>query len=181
MPFLNTWQKNTLSRLADTFIPALETQDGEDERLFGIRASDLNIGELTEAKLETVADAQKLKEIRLFLNLLESPLVNLLLSGEWGAFSAMKLDKRTAVLRSWGNSRFAIRRRAFQSLKRVIIFLFYATMPDAKPNPTWPVFGYHTPPEAAVEMPAHHHRDRLAERAVVQFFSCVGEFRIESL
>lgn len=153
MPFLNTRQKYTLSRLADTLIPALEAQDGEDERLFGIRASDLNIGELTEAKLEAVAEGQRLTEIRLFLNLLEMPLVNLLLAGQWGAFSAMKLDRRTAVLRTWGNSRFAARRRAFQCLKRVIIFLFYATMPDGKPNPTWPVFAYPGPPPNPLDEP----------------------------
>ncbi|GIK56623.1 MAG: FAD-binding protein [Chloroflexi bacterium] len=153
MPFLNTRQKHTLSRLADTLIPALEVQDGEDERLFGIRASDLNIGELAEAKLEAIATAHRLKEIRFFLRLLEMPLVNLLLAGQWGRFSAMNLERRTAVLRTWGNSRLAARRRAFQSLKRVIIFLFYAVMPDGKPNPTWPVFAYTNPPPGPAEQP----------------------------
>lgn len=153
MPFLNERQKYTLSRLADTLIPALEVQDGEDERLFGIRASDLDIGELAEAKLEAVADARKLREVSLFLNLLEMPLVNLLLAGQWGAFSAMQLDRRTAVLRSWGNSRLAIRRRIFQGLKRLITFLFYATMPDGRPNPTWPVFAYEGPPFTPMDTP----------------------------
>ncbi|HUM70275.1 MAG TPA: hypothetical protein PLK31_15695, partial [Chloroflexota bacterium] len=153
MPFLNTRQKHTLSRLADTLIPALEVQDGEDERLFGIRASDLNIGELAETKLEAVADARRLKEIRFFLRLLEMPFVNLLLAGQWGAFSVMNLERRTAVLRTWGNSRLAVRRRAFQSLKRIVVFLFYATMPDGKPNPTWPVFAYNNPPVGPADGP----------------------------
>ncbi len=179
MPFLNNRQKHTLSRLADTLIPALEAQDGEDERLFGIRASDLNIGELAEVKLEAIADAAKLREIRLFLNLLEIPWVNLLLTGQWGVFSAMKLDRRTAVLRSWGNSRLAVRRRAFQNLKRVLIFLFYATMPDNKPNPTWPVFAYNAPPSAPVDrlrsiQPLTITEDTVLETAVLIIGSGAG-------
>jgi choline dehydrogenase-like flavoprotein len=153
MPVLNSRQKHTLNRLADTLVPALEAHEGEDERLFCIRASDFNVGELAENKLQAIAAPEKLREIRLFLSLLEIPAVNFFTAGQWGAFSAMNLEKRTAVLRSWGNSRLAIRRRAFQSLKRVIIFLFYASLPDGKPNPTWPVFAYAGPPARPANQP----------------------------
>lgn len=153
MLFLSAGQKNTLGRVADTLVPCLEAQAGEDERLFGLRASDLNIGDLTEAKLAAVAASEKLRDIRRFLTLLENPLANFLLAGQWGRFSAMNLDERTAVLCSWGNSRFALRRRAFQSLKRVVLFLFYATMPDNNPNPTWPIFSYAELSEPAINIP----------------------------
>lgn len=153
MSFLNSHQKNTLSRVCDTLLPALEAQDGEDERLFGIRGSDLNLAELVEEKFEAVADAAKWGQIKLFLNLLENPLLNFLLSGHWGLFSRMDLEKRTAVLQSWGNSRFLSRRQAFQSIKRLTIFLFYAVMPNGKANPTWPVFNYDGPPLNPANIP----------------------------
>lgn len=155
MPFLNARQQHTLSRVCDTFIPALEPEEGEDGRLFGIRASDLNLGVLVEEKLEAISDDENLQQILLFLNLLDNALVNLLLTGHWGRFAHMDLEKRTAVLQTWGNSRFSKRRQAFQSLKRLTMFLFYALMPDGKPNPTWPVFEYPGPPTQSVNIPRH--------------------------
>jgi choline dehydrogenase-like flavoprotein len=145
MPFLNPKQKYTLSRVCDTFVCALEAEKGEDERLFGIRASDLNVGERMEAKLEAVADEQGRQLIKTFLDVLEIPVLNFLLAGRWGRFSGMKVEGRTAVLRSWGNSHIPLRRLIFQSLKRLSLFLFYAAMPDGKPNPTWPIFAYDGP------------------------------------
>lgn len=151
MPFLKPRQKHTLSRVCDTFVPALETQPGEDERLFSIRASDLNVDELVEAKFASIARDRDLRALRWFLGFLEMPLVNFLLARQWGRFSTMRLDRRTAVLQSWGNSRFAMRRRAFQSLKRITLFLFYAAAAPGKTNPTWPIFAYNHPPPHLVK------------------------------
>ena len=36
-------------------------------------------------------------------------------------------------------------RQAFQSLKRLTLFLFYTTMPNDRPNPSWEVIGYSGP------------------------------------
>src|SRR5258708_8067848 len=54
----------------------------------------------------------------------------------------MSLDDRTEVLRSWGDSEIAVARQFFQSLKRLALFLFYATMPNNEPHPAWASLHY---------------------------------------
>lgn len=145
MPFLNARQKQTLSQICDTFIPSLEAEEGENEHFFCIRASDLALADMTEEKLERIVGPEKQRLLRIFLIMVEMPLLNFLFSRQWGRFTAMDLEQRTAVLQSWGNSPWPFRRQLFQSLKRLVLFLFYALMPQGKQNPTWPVFSYVAP------------------------------------
>lgn len=153
MPFLDAKQKQTLEQICDTFIPSLEAEAGEDEHFFCIRASDLALADITEEKLAGIVGPDKQQLLRLFLTSLDLPLFNFLLSRQWGRFATMNLEQRTAVLQSWGNSRLPFRRQLFQSLKRLILFLFYALMPQGKQNPTWPVFTYTTPPPNKTAQP----------------------------
>ena len=149
MAFLSERERRTLALVCETLIPALQAQDGEDERLFGVGASALNVAEQFEIAFERVTDDSQQQPLRLFFNLIENGLFNRLTAGQPEAFSKLTLDERTALLRSWADSRFNLARKTFQALKRMALFLFYTTTP----NPTWSVYAYSGPPGAPENAP----------------------------
>ncbi|MGA9533283.1 MAG: GMC family oxidoreductase, partial [Anaerolineales bacterium] len=67
----------------------------------------------------------------------------------------MMLPERTEILRGWMQSRFNVRRQAFQAVKRMALFLFYASVPAGdRVNPTWVAFDYEPPsPTEGVDNP----------------------------
>jgi len=147
MIFLSPQQKQTLTLLADTLAPQLPPPDApHNAALFSTNAVDLGIPDALEEALALVTDEQAKRELKQFFALLENPLVNWIIAGKWGAFSAQDLAGRTVILRGWGNSRWGVARRAFQGIKRMTLFLFYAYMPDEQPNPTWEAFHFSHPP-----------------------------------
>ncbi len=142
MSFLNPTQKQTLISICDTFIPALPAQNGDSPRLFGLGAKQLHLAEALEATLEQITSAGERNQLQLILNLLEIPWFNRVTVAQFQAFSDMSLDDRTITLRSWGNSDHALARQFFQSVKRLALFLFYASTPDNEPNPAWASLHY---------------------------------------
>lgn len=142
MPFLNPQQRCTLALICETFVPSLPAAEGDDTRLFGTGAADVGLAAALEEGILQVSDEASRLQLQLVLNLLESSLFNQLTAEQWAAFSDLDLDGRTAILRSWGNSRLPQARQWFQSLKRLALFIFYSIMPDGQPNPTWSSFGY---------------------------------------
>lgn len=152
---LDSSARTALARVCDTFAPALAAEAGDDARLFGLCASDLRLAEQLEDIIEQVASDDDKQLLRLFLFVIEIGPFNGLTTGQWGAFSRLTLEQRTRILRTWGSSPFPIARRAFQSLKRLTLAVFYALMPDDQPNPTWPVLCYDEPPgrSAGTERP----------------------------
>lgn len=146
-------EKNTLALICDTFIPALEPQEGDDLRLFCLKAADLNLADWIEDAIEQVADNENKLLLRLFFFGIEIGLFNRLTAGQPRPFSQLDLDSRTNLLRAWADSRIPIARRAFQGLKRLAFALFYSIMPDGQPNPTWAVYNYQLPPSRAAHPP----------------------------
>jgi len=142
MSFLNLTQKQTLALICDTLVPALAPEKGDDSRLFGLNAAQLHLADALEAGIEQITEASDRAQLQLILNLLESPLLNRIAVGKFQAFSDMSLDDRTETLRSWGNSDIAPARQFFQSIKRLALFLFYASTPDNEPNPAWSSLHY---------------------------------------
>lgn len=129
----------TLTLICDTLIPALDIEP--DEHIFYRRkASDLNVATQVAEALDYLNDPDLIRQLRLFLAALETPLANLVLSQQGGSFSAMDLQDRTMLLRTWENSFFNFRRKAFHSLKRLAMMMFYSA--DAM----WPAIGYSGPP-----------------------------------
>ncbi len=150
MSFLTPSQKHTLALICDTLVPALPAQQGDDSRLFGLNAAQLNLADALETGIEQVTDASSRAQLQIVLNLFESPLFNRIAIGKLQAFSDMSLDDRTDTLRSWGNSDIAPARQVFQSLKRLALFLFYASTFNNEPNPTWARLSYpDQPPQTA--------------------------------
>ena len=146
---LTTAEKATLACVCDTLVPALIPEDGDDPRLFRLAAVDLNIVDDLERVIKLVGTDDQKRRFRYFLQAIASPEVNLLMVGYARSFSELSLDERTKLLHSWANSRLPLARQAFQSVKRLTLALFYASMPNGQPNPTWSRLQYVDPPGPA--------------------------------
>ncbi len=92
--------------------------------------------------LTSAADPAQVKQLRQALRLMESRAVNLALAGRPTPFSAMPLEARERYLLSWGASRLALRRSAFQALRKLLSFLAYAEPGPDGPNPLAAEIGY---------------------------------------
>ena len=92
--------------------------------------------------LTSAADPAQVKQLRQALRLMESRAVNLALAGSPTSLSAMPLEARERYLLSWGASRLALRRSAFQALRKLLSFLAYAEPGGDGPNPLLAEIGY---------------------------------------
>jgi len=152
MSWLNAREKQTLALICDTFIPALEAENGDDSRLFRLKAADLNLANEVENAIEQVADENSIRELRWFLWALEVGWLNRATAKQNRPFSQLDLGERTAVLRTWADSPIPMMRKAFQAVKRLSLAIFYVAMPNGEANPTWSIYNYALPP-AAEKMP----------------------------
>lgn len=146
-------EKQTLKMIVDALAPSLTPETGDHEGLFCTGADDFRIADLLEDTLERAAGQKTLDDLKQFLRLLERPAANWVAARHWGAFSTLDLAARTDVLRAWGNSRLGIARKAFQGVKRLTLFLFYAYVPPDKPNPVWAGFAFGGPMGKQMEAP----------------------------
>ncbi len=153
MSFLTSSQKQTLTLICDTLVPELVPQNGDDSHLFGLNATQMHLADLLEDGIEQITEASDRAQLQIVLNLFESPLFNRIAIGKLQAFSDMSLDDRTDALRSWGNSDIAPARQVFQSIKRLALFLFYASTPNNEPNPAWSSFDYPDQPPRTEPLP----------------------------
>ncbi len=113
----------------------------------GLTASDLGV----PALFETAVDQQSLalkEQLRRLIRIVESPLLNLFLTGRPVRFSTLPPEGRERYLRSWSRSRLEAKRKAFHTVKRLTSSLSFAALPDGRTNPSWPAIGYHGPDDA---------------------------------
>lgn len=148
MAFLSSTQRHTLAMICDTLAPALTPENGDDPALFALSAADIGLADLLETGLEKATDETTQAQLRQFFDLLENPAINGVMAGSWGRFSSLPLETRTTVLRAWALSRLPLARRAFNGVKRMALFLFYAAPVEqyGGQNPAWKWIGYQTPP-----------------------------------
>lgn len=150
---LSASQRITLSAICDTFLPSLEPRDDEPPRLFSLSAAELKVPEAIEEAVGHLRTAQQ-REFRLLLGALGNPLAVLALCGRFSSFADLAASERADVLLRMANSPVPQLRTAFQVLKRLSTYLFYAVMPDGGDNPTWPEIGYTPSPNPpAIERP----------------------------
>ncbi len=150
---LSAAEKATLAQICDTFVPSLPPTNADDPRLFRIAAADLNVVDTFEQVIFQVTSEEQQRLFRYFLRAVESAAINRVIAGQPRPFSQLALDERMLLLHTWANSRVPLARQAFQSVKRLSLALFYATMPAGQPNPTWPLMQYADPPGAASDTP----------------------------
>jgi choline dehydrogenase-like flavoprotein len=142
----------TLTLISDTLLPAIE-REHDPHGFFAQRPSDLNIAPQMAAAIEDVGHPDDVELLRLTLRLLEQSWFNALMSGIARPFAEMSQEQREKVLHSWRVSRLNLRRKTFQSLKRMTTFLFYGVTNETGRNPNWDALGYTPPPNPAPEEP----------------------------
>ena len=141
---LSTRESATLRLLADTLVPSLAVEPDPDG-FYARRASDLAVDGDVARIIERYVSPQQRADFRRLLRTIESRGANLLLSGSPRRFSSESQAERERFLLGWAHSRFGVKRRGFQAVKRLVLFLTYAKAVDHGVNPNWPSIGYDGP------------------------------------
>ena len=125
-------------------MPSLAVEPDPDG-FYARRASDLAVEGDVARIIERYVSPQQRADFRRLLRTIESRLANLLLSGSPRRFSSESQAERERFLLGWAHSRLGVKRRAFQAMKRLVLFLTYAKALDHGVNPNWPSIGYDGP------------------------------------
>src|SRR6266511_5688089 len=138
---LSAAERHTLGLVADTLVPSLDVSP-DPAGFYRRSAGDLGVdGDVVRIIESYVSPAQRRGFGRLLWTL-ESPALNALLGGRPRAFSAMSAEERERHLLGWARSRLPVKRRGFQAVKRLVLFLTYAKAVRSGRNPNWPAIGY---------------------------------------
>ncbi|MBM3470035.1 MAG: FAD-dependent oxidoreductase [Armatimonadetes bacterium] len=140
-------ERRTLRALCDAVVPALARAE-DPHGFLARRGSDLDLPALIEEGLAETPEHLR-AQFRRLLRVMGSRAANLVLGAGPRGVAEMSASAAEAYLRSWGTSRLPLRRAAFQALKQVITFLFYASHPAGEPNPNWPAIGFPGHPPVA--------------------------------
>ena len=138
-----------LVALCDAFVPG-------DAQLPS--ASDLGVPAILRSEVTALGRPALLAELDQLLDTIDSPLLNLALTGRPARFSALAAAEREAYLRRWATSPLALKRRAFQVMKRLVLLYSYGV--DGSPYAA--AMGYSRPvppppaPRAAVRVRTPH-------------------------
>ena len=127
-----------LAALCDAFVPG-------DAQLPS--ASSLGIPAVLRSEVEALGRPALLAELDQLLDTIETPLLNLALTGRAARFSALAQHEREAYLKRWAASPLALKRRAFQVMKRLV--LLYAYGVDGSPYAAAMGYARVVPPLAA--------------------------------
>lgn len=95
-------------------------------------------------EIEAVGRPALLADLRLFLRIIENPLVDLALAGVPLPFSRMDRPRRERYLIDWADSAIPLRRKAFQAVRRASLFFAYGAV-DAGAERLWEGIGYERP------------------------------------
>lgn len=137
-----TVREQTLAALCDTFVPG----DGRQWP----SASALGTPRRIRDELAALGRPAMVAELDRLLDTLESPALSLALNGRPVRFRALSQEQREAFLRRWAGSPLALKRRAFQVLRRLTLLYSYGA-PD---SPYWTLVGYQRPALPTPAQPA---------------------------
>jgi choline dehydrogenase-like flavoprotein len=144
---LSNYERDVLRAVCDTLFPS--TPGASD---FYLRsASDLGVDSMLADAVEQSLQPQNARDFRRVLSVLDSPLYNLILSGKPVRFSKLSPEARESYLAAWRDSPVALKRTAFQAIKRLTLFLAYASVGSDGLNPNWKALGYPGPHAARPE------------------------------
>jgi choline dehydrogenase-like flavoprotein len=122
-----------LAAICDTLVPG----DGAGFP----SASALGVPARLRSEIAALHRPALVAELDRLLDTVESPVLNLLLSGRPVRFSSLTQEQREAYLRGWAASALPLKRRAFQVLKRLTMLYTYG----AENSPYWKLAGYERP------------------------------------
>ena len=106
----------TLAALCDAFVPG----DGDLPS-----ASRLGVHRVLRAEVTALARPAFVAELDQLLDTIESPLLNLALTGHAARFTSLGQTAREEYLKRWAASPLPLKRRAFQVMKRLVLLYTY--------------------------------------------------------
>ncbi len=155
-----TDRDGTLAALCDAFVPG-------DADLPS--ASRLGVHRILRAEVAALGRPALAAELDQLLDTVESPLLNLALTGRAARFTALGQAEREDYLKRWAASQLPLKRRAFQVLKRLVLLYTYGQ--DGSPYAT--VMGYARPPLDPVADPVPLRARRGAAGETIDADACV--------
>ncbi len=152
-PDFSPQELETLQTICDTIVPSIPSSTNSPA-FYARKASDLGVDRRILDVIRHQLGPRQTAQFHQLLRSFESPLLNLLLDGRPARFSRMSPEARAAYLARWRDSRLALKRSGFQTLKRLSCFLYYTAPGPTGPNPNWVDIGYPgTLPEPPVAQP----------------------------
>src|SRR5260370_22417514 len=137
-------ERRPLALLYETLIARHEPGPGDDPRVMQTSAGDVSLM-LHALVVINKMEPDERSAVRLFLRLLETPLVNLALGRIPRRFSAMNAEERETYLQRLVKSPVSAIALGLGGLKRLGTLMFYSLPSPHGPNPVWPVTGYQAP------------------------------------
>ncbi len=145
---MNLWtfqEKQAMGAICETLVAPQRSNTGADD-LYQWSADDSNLLERIEEAYSRIASEEEQRDLKLLLNSFERSLFNGMMGGIWKPLSQMSIREREIILQNWATSRFELRRKAFQGIKRLALFLAYSNQPNREKHPAWASFEYSGPP-----------------------------------
>ncbi|QIX61798.1 FAD-binding protein [Hymenobacter sp. BT18] len=138
-------QAALLRAVADAFIPVIpQPADSGTAGFWSRRGSEgLNLEQLTIMLAGQPTGVQQ--EFRELLGLLQSPLLGLTWLGQLRSFDQLTPAQREKLLQSWAGSRIPQLRKAFHSLRKLTMILYYGGSVSVPDNSVWAAMGYPGP------------------------------------
>ncbi len=139
--------------------------------MFNADATSRKVAARIADTLDVLGDGER-SRLRLFLKLLNQPLLIAMQSGRPAKFSSLPARDAERVLLSLASSRIPDLRSGFQALRRLATFHFYSAYTGASPDPVWNAIGYapSTNPPAA---PAALYLTRITNDTSLECDACV--------
>ncbi len=151
-------ERETLRALCDTLVPRVPGVP-DPEGFYGRSATDLHVDDDIVSIVGSYLAPEQRDDFHRLLRTVESPLLNLVLTGRPSRFLRLSPEARERYLLGWAHSRLSVKRQGFHAVKRLTEFLFYAKLEDGGRNPNWPALGYDGPDDA--ERAQHRHPSEL--------------------
>ena len=130
---LSPSERLVLRSICDTIVPAISG----DSDFYARKASDIGVDGLLAEAVEDSLQPGNAKDFRRILSVFDSPMYNLVLTGRPVRFTKLSPESRERYLQAWRDSPIALKRTAFQALKRLTAFLAYDSMGPDGTNPNW--------------------------------------------
>jgi len=134
-----------LTALVDTLLPAVAAEGGTPPYP---AASAVGVDRDVAEMVRGLPSGEQ-REFATLLRAVESPFINLLLTGRPTRFTRLRPPEREAYLQSWAASRLAVKRQGFHAVKRLAASLYFSRPTSGSSHPLWERIHYEPPSSPA--------------------------------
>jgi choline dehydrogenase-like flavoprotein len=135
---LSAAERQVLQSVCDSLVPSVPG----GSQFYGRKASDIGVDGLLAEAVEQSLQPGNARDFRRILSVVDSPMYNFVLTGRAVRFTRLSPESKERYLQAWRDSPIALKRTAFQALKRLTVFLTYASVGPDGTNPNWDEIGY---------------------------------------